>query len=25
MINDGVAEVELKVVGCRQRYDRCKK
>lgn len=25
MINDGVAEVELKVVGCRRRYDRCKK
>ena len=24
MINDGVAEVELKVVGCRRRYDRCK-
>ncbi|MFT5684118.1 MAG: rare lipoprotein A [Myxococcota bacterium] len=24
MINDGVAQVELKVVGCRQRYDRCK-
>lgn len=25
MIDDGVAEVELKVVGCRRRYDRCKK
>ncbi len=25
MISDGVAEVELKVVGCRRRYDRCKK
>ena len=24
MINDGVAPVELKVVGCRRKYDRCR-
>ena len=25
MINDGVAEVEVQLEGCRRRYDRCKK